>query len=189
MPIFYHYTCGPNIKGIFETGFLRKGTVAINAFDIDKYKAVNLTTDPSPIGHGLPDGREISNDEATFLDWHREKDGKNFCANHTKYRVEIILPDSAILVSARQFHSAQPAVLYALEIAGYFPTKKDLTDDELFQGRSGLADGTFLGKADTWWYYFDEIPVQAFLSVSVRDHFGQFLPMTPRHFECLLKTL
>lgn len=185
MPILYHYTCRKNIVEIFDTGLLRKGAVAINEFDVDKYKAVNLTTDTSPVGHGLPDGREISLNEAKCFGWYIEKNGKKYCANHTRYRIEINLPDSEMLVPAKQFHSASPVVLEALEIAGYFPTNKNFTDAELLQGRRGLADGTFCGKSDTWWYYFAEIPVQTFSGVSVLNQFGEYVSMNSLDFSVL----
>lgn len=39
----------------------------MNEWEVDKCKAVNLTTDIRPVGHGLPDGREISDDETIFF--------------------------------------------------------------------------------------------------------------------------
>lgn len=187
--LFYHYTCRRNIEGIFSDGILRKGSVAINELLVDKFKAVNLTTDSSPEGHGLPDGREISNEEAVIFGGYSENEGKKFCADHTKYRIEIELPVSQYLVAAKQFHQSQPLVLTALELKGYFPTKQDLTDAELLLSQVGIANGSIIGKSDTWWYYFNEIPVRAFTCVSVRDPLGQFWPVTPSNFAGLLKKL
>lgn len=64
--ILYHYTAREYLGNIARTGLCR-GEVPVTPHAADCLNAVWLTTDPSPSGHGLTDGRPLTEAEKRSL--------------------------------------------------------------------------------------------------------------------------
>ena len=62
--ILYHYTAREYLSSIMEIGLCR-GEVALSPTEL--FNAVWLTNDKSPLGHGLTDGRDLSEREKVIL--------------------------------------------------------------------------------------------------------------------------
>ena len=92
--ILYHYTAKECLDAILREG-LTKGEAPISATHWET--AVNLTTDPSPDGHGLDaGGKVVSDDDSSF---YRDAYGWNIpagtrFANKKEVRITIKLPSS-----------------------------------------------------------------------------------------------
>lgn len=180
MPIYYHYTCGQNLLKIFQSRKLTLNAIQIDRNAIYRNMAVCLTTDPSSIGHGLPDGREISDAVAERLNEFRlGDDGRKYCRKHTMYRIEIELADdNPMLVTAISYHSLDLDFLKFLEVLGYFPVAESISNLDYKQGQKNILNGTWIGKSATWMYYFAEIPVLNFLSIGVQNSTGSYKACT-----------
>jgi hypothetical protein len=178
MPIFYHYTCLENLGHIFSDGFIKTGQIAVTATTIAQGKAVSLTTDSSSVGHGLPDGRKIKDGEITKLPIKKDESGSLVCADHTEIRFTLRLPDTEPrLISASNFYSGNPAMLYALEISGYFPIEASISESDQHEVELAIATGKLIGKGGTWWYFFDVIPCEWILVICEKRSDGFYHPI------------
>ncbi|MGV8898657.1 MAG: hypothetical protein ACOH2B_05335 [Burkholderiaceae bacterium] len=184
MPILYHYTCRNNIEGIFHKGFICPGNAVVNSEEIRSNYAVCLTSDKNPIGHGLPDGREISHEQAANLKSFSKSDGRIFSLDFTKYRIKINVPDNdENLIYVPIFMSTRPDILKAMEIAGHYPCidfndiNSTLTCCPLFEER-GIK-----GKSHTWWYYRGCIPSNWFVEVGIKMSNDLYLSVAPGTFQ------
>ena len=156
--IFYHYTHEWAIDGIRSTGVLKTTPKAIAPMPA----WLNLTTDPDPSGHGLPDGRELVYGENMPC---KEIAGRHYCYDYTEWRVGMDLNEGdSDLVKASTHHTAE--FFEALEIAGYLPTGSNVPDPVFRATVEGIRTGNLPRKGATWWYYKKAIPVSQGLLLS-----------------------
>lgn len=191
MPILFHYTCRDNIDGIFHDGVIRPspsvikpGGSVIRAGEIYLEYAVCLTSDIESVGHGLPNGREVSQAQAKGLDAYNVVDDKFYSIDHTKYRIRIGIPEGdEKLLHVPSVLSKWPIVIEGLEIAGYFPClANQLSSQQIDQFRYLLSTGRITGKSKTWWYYCGSIPVEWIIQIDSRSQEGVYMPSTPESF-------
>lgn len=188
MPILYHFTCRGNIEGIFRDGTIRPGGVVISPYEVRPDYAVCLTSDTESAGQGLPDGREVTPEQAARLKTVSVIGNRLFSVDHTKYRIKIQVPDNdANLLHVPTLLSEWPLLLDAMEIGGYFPcSATQLSNAELCAQRHLLQIGSLKGKSQSWWYYCGNIPVKWFIRIDVKAREGVLLSNTPEQFQRLL---
>lgn len=166
MPVLYHYTCAANLKGILREGVILKSKILSNTKELVGGAAVCLTSDPLPDGHGLPDGTMYVEDTVNIFlgnQYHQL-----LSHNHMAFRLTITIPENEEkLVSAKRYYQNNPSLITGLELSAYFTNKKEPTDTDLFRALVKLGDGTIARKANTWHYYFDDIPSVWINSVGV----------------------
>lgn len=173
----YHYTSNFGMKGILNSGEIFKGSLAVDPRVVRNEFAVSLTNDESPIGHGLPDGREISKQCAERLGYCIHRNGKYFSLDHTQFRLEIHIPkDDENLIYIPDFFNGQSEFLNVMEASGYHPLLSDLDDlgktlfDTLLKIKSGRLDG----KGKTWWIYKSTIPINWIHEIRATHPSGHF---------------
>lgn len=162
--------------------FVRKGVYVNPDCSLTKQGAVSLTTDETSIGHGLPDGRKISDMEAEALVFYSIDNGEKRSPNLTKYRLKIeISEDDENLKRAKDCHSDK--ILSAMELTAYYPTKfpEHITDIEIEIVKAAFKNGVLTPKGSTWWYYFSDIPDTKILEIASLYE-GRYLPMTRIEF-------
>lgn len=192
MPIFYHYTCRNNIEGIFRSGYISPGDVVVNPKEIKSNYAVCLTSDTNYSGHGLPDGREISREQAAMLKEFSESGDRLFSVDFTKYRIKINIPDNdEKLIYLPILLSAWPDLLTVMEVSAYYPCSgvQSISPLSLQRDFRLLQTGELKGKAHTWWYYRGEIPSDWFVEVGVKVSGNLYLSEVPDTFQELLPEL
>lgn len=143
--ILYHYTSRANVACILKEGITR-GEAPLS--DTHVVKAVNLTTDPAPDGHGLDDGgRVITEAESTTL---FQKHGwvipaGTLIADKLEARLKIKLP------------STDP------KLKRWLPWARRHCESGYPERLSAAAGG--MAKARTWWLYFGVVPASAIITV------------------------
>lgn len=151
--ILYHYTSRRCLEAIRSEGITR-GEVPLS--DTRVLRAVNLTTDPSPIGHGLDAaGRVVTPEEAlmfaTRFGW-RVRAGAVF-ENKREARITVKL------------RSSDPLLRQWLPWA-----RKRL--DPAYLARLVDAAGGGMRAAKTWWLYWGPIPPSAFSAIDLLEPVG-----------------
>lgn len=190
MPVFYHYTCRNNIEGIFRSGLIFPGNVAVNPKEIKSDHAVCLTSDQNPNGHGLPDGREISLEQASKFKGFSKSGDNLFSIDFTKFRIKINIPDNdENLIYLPTLLAAWPDFLKVMEMVAYYPCSQLKSPESILAGMHLLQTGVLQGKAHTWWYYRGEIPLDWFVEVGVKVNTNLYLPETPDKFQELVAEL
>jgi hypothetical protein len=177
---FYHYTSRVGIEGIMNSGTINLGRSPYA--QINSGRAVCLTTDTSPVGHGLPDGRVITMNEANTLGHYSQINNVLHCLDFTKYRLKLSISDlDEKLFQASEVHST--AELIAMDVTAYFPTKigRDLADEDFKSVLSDFEVGLKIRKSSTWWYYFSPIPRELICEVATLSAVG-YLPLAPEEF-------
>ncbi|WP_380784850.1 hypothetical protein [Sphingomonas sp. R86521] len=147
--ILYHFTSREAVESIMAER-LNRGEAPINDHRVEK--AVNLTTDKSPKGHGLDLGGHVV----------IEEESKAYSAN----RFDI--PAGTVFVEKR-------AVRITLKLPSSNPrlttwrswSRKHCKDG--YAERLEKAAETCRSKAKTWWLYFGTIPPSAFLNIEFLD--------------------
>jgi hypothetical protein len=178
---FYHYTPIANLISIICSEKINMGTLIEEpSLTVNKHGAVSLTTDSDAAGHGLPDGRKITDAEAQYLEKHGggfvTENGEKFAPDFTACRLTIkINEDDVKLKRATSYHS--PLSLRAIEISGYYPVKDSscLTDFQIQLIQTRFENKSLTPKGSTWWYYFDTIPLTwvTALHVKVKNKYGE----------------
>ncbi|WP_152490641.1 hypothetical protein [Dickeya sp. MK7] len=153
MQYLYHFTSQKAAENIINDGLIMLGTFLSSNGIVMENSAISLTTDQDPIGHGLPDGREITKKQAEALKYHTIINGKLHAINNTKCRITIA-PSGLNIVSAIDYYATNPALLHSLEFMGYYPVGID--DINVIN-----KNKTFKSKAPTWYYSFAPINVSS----------------------------
>ncbi len=141
----FHYTTISRLAQIMEEG-LNKGEVPTSSHTW--FNAVNLTTDPSPVGHGLSDARFLTENEARFLGYKvYSKQPVHYFGNKRKVRLTADVRRQQL---RRWIRWAQKNI-----DPGYMET--------LIRTGGGMA------KARTWYFSEEPIPPSSFRLVEVYD--------------------
>ena len=124
----FHYTTSFGARGIVLDGCIRP-----SAGNPLTEGMVSPTSDPDRQGHGLPDGREITPQQAGSM-LHVVKRERLFCHDHTVWRVSVDIPDDdPSLVSARRRYDE--TAIFALDIAAWNPADAVPTANRTPRGR------------------------------------------------------
>lgn len=126
---------------------------------------ISLTSDGQRWGHGLPDGRPVSVEEANSIA-HYQDDGKLYSYDHTECRLTFDLEPDDQLISASDFH--KPNELLGLAIAGWCPTWSRILTPLLVQTAFLMKHGVLENKAATWWYCRRDLLVEEATAIEVR---------------------
>lgn len=145
--ILYHFTSREHWATIEREG-LSKGEAPIAA---DRWEnAVNLTTDPSPKGHGLSKGEEIS--PAIIAAAIRQ---------HGRAPTNTHWPDKTAVRITTKIRSNNP------KLKRWLPWARKRCEPD-YLDRLHLAAGQ-KSKHKTWWLYFGTIPPADFVRVDFID--------------------
>ena len=149
----YHFTAASYLPSIILSG-LTKGELPFSA--TETRNAVNLTTDPSGVGHGLSSGQFIT-PETMRRSGNKLMDGKQipFFPNKRKIRITVDIHPSQITKWLRWAHkNLDPAWKNGM-----------------------IKTGGGIAKARTWYFSLTPIAPSSFVCVEVR-HDGQWIDAT-----------
>ncbi|MBJ7264356.1 MAG: hypothetical protein JHC61_11800 [Burkholderiaceae bacterium] len=148
-------------------GKIKRGKILNAQGKNDDHGAVSLTTDPTPKGHGLPNGCEITDQQDEAFGYVIKINEKKYCADHTAYRIQII-PDGLNLIPAIQYYKNNLLLLRTLAATAFFPLgdAKDPKNRPLVD--SLVLNPHFLGKGRTWWYCMHDVPETKVVAVAGR---------------------
>ncbi|HHA1671517.1 TPA: hypothetical protein ACOEF8_003540 [Enterobacter roggenkampii] len=152
MQYLYHFTSQKAAEKIVADGSILLGRFLSSNGVVMENSAVSLTTDKDPVGHGLPDGREITPKQAETLKYYTIINDRLHSINNIKCRITIA-PTGLDIVSASEYYKNSPDLLRGLSIAAYFPVGFDGI------GPTHEKDILIKSKASTWWYSFAPITV------------------------------
>lgn len=175
--LLFHFTTKRALSGILKDRLISPTRVVQPNGSVLNNAGVSLTSDTDPSGHGLPDGRVITSEQAKGLPRYVRSGKKKLSEDATEYRIDLELDDQdPLLVYAPTFYAnAAPMVLEVLEGKGYFPIDSIPPNHELKKVIDDIANGSLLGKSKTWWYYLGTIALPDTLVIFQRDDKGDFL--------------
>lgn len=172
--LLFHYTTEQNKAGIFESGEIRPSAPGGLSPGW-----VSLTSDTDPLGHGLPDGRSISWEQAEHLS-HEVIDGVAHSWDHTRVRLTVAFEDGDLdLVRAAVYHNENE--LLELDISAYNPVDHYIPDINLLLTARDFSLGLLVRKSPTWWYYKRPIPVSRIEAIAIRDASGKYVEVSRPH--------
>lgn len=170
MPALYHFTTTHAFHHIVSDGAILPNGVCTGISSLNHF-VVCLTSDISPIGHGLPDGREVTPIEADLLQRVCYRGDKYFSLDHTFVRLKVNIPDAnEKLVYVPPLFSRNPGALLRLDVAGYLPctTIEIASEEQLTVIVESFKSGHLERKSKTWWYFFGEIPLSWVTEIGLR---------------------
>lgn len=168
----FHYTTSANLAVILQQGVILPGQMVSITGSVSLGFAVSLTTDPDPIGHGLPDGRVITAAQAQSL-ISVNSGGILRCVDATACRIQLDIDKSdSRLFYALAFYS--PQVLRAVEVSAYFPLQSTVSTPQLREAEQAFKKGWWRPKGSTWYFYQGQLVLSKF-TVQHRQADGQYL--------------
>lgn len=166
--LLFHYTTEQNKTGIFKSGEIKPSAPGGLSPGW-----VSLTSDVEPAGHGLPDGRSVSWEQAKHLS-HEIIGGVPHCWDHTKCRLTIALEESDLnLVWATAHHSKKE--LLGLDVSAHNPVDRLVPDLNLLLTVQRFSLGSLVRKSPMWWYYKNPIPISWIAEIAIRDASGKYV--------------
>lgn len=166
----YHYTTQQGLDAIREAGWLNPSKPCWF-----HPGWISLTTDTDSAGHGLHDGRIISESDAPHIA-HHEVNGQLRCFDHTQCRVVLNINEGdSNLVRADE--CLPDNALWALDIAGWHPAALEVPLEVGRRIVQAIQSGQKKRKSATWWFYKLAIPIGQKTAFEVRGPSGSFLPL------------
>lgn len=145
--IFYHYTTRGALDQILAEG-LTRGEAPYN--ERRAARAVNLTTDPNPDGHGLDAGGSIITEERSRL-----------LATHG-----ILVPAGTRLANKKETRITIKVPSSDKNLKKWSSWSRKHCDPG-YAERLERSAGATPKKAKTWWLYFGVIPPEWFVGVDI----------------------
>lgn len=148
--ILYHFTSRERLPIILESG-LSKGEVPLN--DRETLNAVNLTTDPSPHGHGLDHaGHVVTDDESAriFL------------------RTDSLIPPGTVYINKKAVRITVKIPSSDRALKDYLPWARKHIEPNYLRRLIAVSGGGN-AKAKTWKLYFGVIEPRAFVAVDMLE--------------------
>lgn len=168
----FHYTTSSCLAGILHQRVINPGQMVSIFGQVSHGYAVSLTSDTDPIGHGLPDGRVITAEQAQVVQ-STNVGGILRCIDATECRIEVeVEREDARLFHAPAFYS--PKVLRAVEVSAYFPLQSYVSTPEVRQAERAFRDRMWKPKGPTWYFYQGALTLSKF-TVQRRQANGQYL--------------
>lgn len=145
--LLYHFTCREHLPAIEAEG-LSKGEAPISSREWEN--AVNLTTDPRPMGHGLSRGEPLEPEIiAAAIRQHGSAPANTHWPDKTAVRIKV-------KVSSRD-----------TKLKRWLPWARRRATKQFLDSLHAAAGAT--GKEKTWWLYFGTIPPSSFVAVDFLD--------------------
>lgn len=169
----FHYTTNEGAWGIYTDGHILQSTYnpLING-------RVSLTTDTDSSGHGLPDGREITKEQALNIA-HKVVGTHLYCHDHTAWRITLDLDENdPNLKSAKECHDEKLIVM--LDLAGWNPVDAHPSHQLIVTTAQKFLSGKMKPKSSTWRYYNQQLPVSRDAVFEVRNLGGQYTVSVPQ---------
>jgi hypothetical protein len=160
---FFHFTSANGIRGIAQEKRIFLGKIVDKQNQTVAKTAVSLTTVLESSGHGLLDGRVLTQEKIAHLPYDfpaiKQDDGTFCTIDQTEFFLEIDIPkDDSNLIKCQKFYENGITTLELLAITGYLPLGLNCHNfDEVSLVRDNLRLGKLTSRKDTWWYYFKEI--------------------------------
>jgi hypothetical protein len=182
----HHFTHRPGATGIFKSGRIEPGIAPAPSGPLRSF-GVNLTTDLAPDGHGLPDGRLITQAQAEHLGAFTNSPEGIRCVDHTKYRIAIDIPEEdPALVSFLALYGAQERFVLASDLSAHCPVETEVSDRRLAELLALFKRQPVMKKSSTWWFYRGAaIPVHWVVEVGVKGD-GRYWCVPPDEFIAML---
>jgi hypothetical protein len=159
-PRLYHYTTAYALGHIKSDKKILTGQMADTNGNIRTDWAVSLTSDPSPEGHGLPDGRELSDAQAKVLKSAIRRGAKHYAIDGTAYR--LTMPFSAdhpnVIHAPVYYKEADPRIFLGIQISAYYPVDTELTDEMIENALHNFQTEKWIPKGPSWYYHGGIIP-------------------------------
>jgi len=179
----YHFTCIECIEGILTEG-IHPGLIPFE--NGSKYGAVSLTTDRSPVGHGLTTGEVVTGEVLRRLAENQPNyDGRDplTLPDRRKFRLALDIDyKDELLLSWKQYRKSIKGTSYwerAMAMSGYLPLgQTSYSDSEFKRLLSGFGSNAKPSKAPTWYFYFGLIPTSAITLVEERTVGGAYIPIS-----------
>ncbi len=153
----YHFTNRPNIELIVQSKTIKAGSY-LHKNQL-KNGLISLTTDPDPTGHGLTDGREISESQVRQLRYATEFNNKYFCVDNTEFCIKISI-QSDLAISASKIHNNNELLL--LEKTAYLPCCAQVNQLQLDAIAIQIEKGQLIGKSKTWYYHRGDLSLSQY---------------------------
>lgn len=179
----YHFTTRHALHRIIADGIIVPSPVRTARFS--KKIVVCLTSDTNPIGHGLPDGREISSFEVSAHKGASYRNGRYFSADHTAVRMKICIPAcDENLEYVPTLFIEHPMRLLSLDIGGYFPytPTEAIPRENLLEILLRFNSGLLEKKSMTWWFYRRAIPFAWVTEIGFRQEHLEYVSGTREEF-------
>ncbi len=188
----FHFTSQHGACGIVASGTIRKGSLATMSRVVCRDAMVSLTSEPFPDGLGLPNGQELTKEQADNLiakggnvlqDIHSKK---LYTVDHTKFRLRIFCEEIPV-ISYKDFYRDDPLLLHSLAIASHF-TAGDFDAPSNLQRLKMLAKDHKLSEriASTCYYAAIEIPIHHVIAIGTRDKNNQYCEISVKDFRKLV---
>ncbi|MBB3211673.1 hypothetical protein FHW67_000921 [Herbaspirillum sp. Sphag1AN] len=188
--IFYHFTTAVGAREIVRTSEIQLGRLPAFEKELSARSGVSLTTSDQPDGHGLPDGRKVSDQEFQYLlknapaNFALDPDGNGgyFCVDHTEVRLEIDIPDAlwGEYRVKRVIDSYDPIQLLAMDVTAHFPLGV-YSDEEMLETIESLHTGRLVAKSPTWWWSEKAIPISMIKTAAIKFQ-GQYQVLLAEEF-------
>lgn len=189
----FHYTSQLGAYGIVATGTIRCGTVASSRDGVLQNAMVSLTTETIPNGIGLPNGQELTTEQANHLCSKRGYVQQNriskkfYTIDHTLFRFRVNCQGIDV-ISYSDFYQNDRQMLQAIAIAGHFTAGdfdapynshrfKELKNDSTLADRMG----------STCYYSAQDITIQKVVCIGVRGDNNQYFEISVEDFRDLAK--
>jgi hypothetical protein len=175
----FHFTHQPGLKGILNLREVLASAAALpsNMARIEGY-GVHLTSDPRPDGHGLPDGRVISDGQSTLFGYKVRDGNQARCLDHRMFRLRILIPaGDQNLEAFAALPGMNPEFEFAADVAAHIPVRADdeaQHDLELVRVAKKLRAQPELRKSGTWWIYRRNLPLDFVTHVAYRNEDGSY---------------
>lgn len=181
----YHYTHRPGATGIFKSGHIDPGVAPGRDRPIQSF-AVSLTSDVSGVGHGLPDGRAITQEQAHKLGAYTESELGIKCVDHTKYRLAVEIADDPALVSFLDLYGNDEAFVLATDMSAHSPTDIHVSTARIIELLQMFERDPKMRKSPTWWFYKGKLPVNWVVEVGIWSGVD-YLVTSPSEFTTFLR--
>jgi hypothetical protein len=173
----FHFTSVMGIKGIFKSGVINLGSLPTFRNKGGVGVAISLTSSDSPVGHGLPDGRELRESEYEYLRKHAPYgfrfvplDGNKIaCLDHTAVRLRFSHDEIQRfgLRRAMDYYSHKKT-MDRMAVTAYLPSSP-WDGVNINRVVTEIRSGRLKRKDHTWWLCLSPLPVDIIKSVAVRS--------------------
>lgn len=173
----FHFTSFLGIKGIFKSGVVKLGSLPTFRNKGGVGVAISLTSSDSPVGHGLPDGRILSEAEFDYLRKYAPYgfrfvplgDNKFACLDHTSMRLRFSLDEIQKfgLRKAMDYYS-HAKTMDKMAVTAYLASSP-WSDVNINRVVAEIRNGKLQRKDHTWWLCLSQIPADMIKSVGVKS--------------------
>jgi hypothetical protein len=174
----FHFTHHIGLTGILDRRELLASAAALPQGGVMSKYGVHLTSDPRPDGHGLPDGRVISDGQSRRFGYKAEHGNQARCLDHRLFRLRILIPaGDQNLEAFTALPGMRPDFALAADITAHIPVRPDDEVEynlEFKRITEKLLAQPELRKSGTWWIYRRNLPLDLVTHVGYRREDGSY---------------